>query len=105
MIIITSISAISGLTFSSIEMVSAIRWWRLILLILSALFGIYGVILGGLFLLIRLLTIKNFNRRYFTPVTPFIKSEFKDNIIKTSNKGEKYRNPILTNNIKRGHYR
>ena len=105
MIIITSISAISGLTFSSIEMVSAIRWWRLILLILSALFGIYGVILGGLFLLIRLLTIKNFNRRYFTPVIPFIKSEFKDNIVKTNNKGEKYRNPVLTKNIKRGHYR
>ena len=105
MIIITSISAISGLTFTSIELVSAIRWWRLILIIMAAIFGIYGIIIGSLLLLIRLLTIKNFDRRYLTPIYPFIKNEFKDNILKYSNKGEKYRNPELTKNLKRGHYR
>jgi len=105
MIIITSISAISGLTFTSIELVSAIRWWRLILIIMAAIFGIYGIIIGSLLLLIRLITIKNFDRRYLTPIYPFIKTEFKDNILKYSNKGEKYRNPELTKNLKRGHYR
>ncbi len=105
MIIVTSISSISGLTFSSIELVSAIRWWRLILIILAAISGIWGVIIGALLLLIRLFTIKNFDRKYLTPIFPFIKSEFKDNIFKSKNKGEKYRNPAITNNLKRGHYR
>lgn len=105
MIIVIAISAISGLTFSSIELVSAIRWWRLLLIILSAILGIWGIIIGGVLLVIRLLTIKNFDRHYLTPIMPFIKTEFKDNIIKFSNKGIKYRNPTLTKNVKRGHFR
>ena len=105
MIIVIAISAISGLTFSSIELVSAIRWWRLLLIILSAILGIWGIIIGGALLVIRLLTIKNFDRHYLTPIMPFIKTEFKDNIIKFSNKGIKYRNPTLTKNVKRGHFR
>ena len=105
MIIVTSISSISGLTFSSIELVSAIRWWRLILIILSAILGIWGILLGALLLLIRLFTIKNFDKNYLTPIFPFIRSEFKDNIFKSKNEGEKLRNPAITNNLKRGHYR
>ena len=105
MIIVTSISSISGLTFTSIELVSAIRWWRLILIILSAILGIWGILLGALLLLIRLFTIKNFDKNYLTPIFPFIRSEFKDNIFKSKNEGEKLRNPAITNNLKRGHYR
>ncbi|MBR4619203.1 MAG: spore germination protein [Bacilli bacterium] len=105
MIIVVAISAISGLTFTSIELVSAIRWWRLILIILAAILGIWGIIIGTIILIIRLMTIKNFDRNYLTPLFPFIKTEYKDNIIKTSNKGEKYRNPTLTKNVKRGHFR
>ena len=105
MIIVTSISSISGLTFTSIELVSAIRWWRLILIILSAILGIWGILLGALLLLIILFTIKNFDKNYLTPIFPFIRSEFKDNIFKSKNEGEKLRNPAITNNLKRGHYR
>ena len=105
MIIVIAISAISGLVFNSIELVSAIRWWRIILMVMAASLGIWGIIIGGLLLFIRLLTIKNFDRKYLTPLFPFIKTEFKDHIIKTENKGEKYRNPTLTTNVKRGHYR
>ena len=46
MIIVIAISAISGLTFTSIELVSAIRWWRLIMMILAAAFGVTGIIIG-----------------------------------------------------------
>lgn len=105
MIIIIAISAISGLAFTSIELVSAIRWWRIIMMILAAALGIWGIILGTVLLFVRLLTIKNFDRRYLTPFIPFIKREFKDGIIKTNNEGVKYRNPTLTHNTKRGHYR
>lgn len=105
MIIVIAISAISGLTFTSIELVSAIRWWRLIMMILAAAFGVTGIIIGTIALFIRLLTIKNFDRKYLTPFIPFIKSELKDSFIKTDNEGEKYRNRALTHNVKRGHFR
>ena len=105
MIIVVAISAISGLVFNSIEMVSAISWWRLIMIFLCAFFGVEGFIIGFLALFIRLATIKCFGKHYLAPFIPFVKIEFKDTIIKSENKGEKYRNPLLTNNKKRGHFR
>ena len=105
MIIVVAISAISGLVFNSIELVSAIRWWRFILMLLAAFSGIYGILIGIVILIVKLVTIKSFNKPYLTPLYKFIKTEFKDYIIKSKNKGEKLRNPILTNNRKRGKYR
>lgn len=105
MIIVVAISAISGLVFNSIELVSAIRWWRFILMLLAAFSGIWGILIGTSILIIKLVTIKSFNKPYLTPLYKFIKTEFKDYIIKSKNKGEKLRNPILTDNKKRGHYR
>ena len=105
MIIVVAISAISGLVFNSIELVSAIRWWRFIMLFLAGLLGLWGIIIGTIILFIRLSTLKCFGRHYLAPFIPFIKTEFKDNIIKSENKGEKYRNPLITDNLKRGHFR
>ena len=106
MIIVIAISAISGLTFTSIELVSAIRWWRLIMLILATIAGLEGIVLGTFILFIRLITTKSFGMHYLTPFFPLIKKELKDTFIKTENKGEKYRNPLLAKtNQKRGHFR
>ena len=105
MIIVVAISAISGLVFNSIELVSAIRWWRFIMIILAAFFGIEGIVLGLIILIIRLATIKCFGRHYLAPFIPFNKKEIKDTFIKGQNKGEKYRNNLLTRNIRRGHFR
>ena len=105
MIIVIAISAISGLVFNSIELVSAIRWWRFIFMLLAAFSGIWGILIGLVILVVKLITIKSFNKPYLTPLYKFIKTEFKDYIIKSKNKGEKLRNSILTNNTKRGKYR
>ena len=71
----------------------------------SRSFWCYWYYIGTIALFIRLLTIKNFDRKYLTPFIPFIKSELKDSFIKTDNEGEKYRNRALTHNVKRGHFR
>ena len=105
MIIVIAISAISGLVFNSIELVSAIRWWRFIFMLLAAFSGIWGILIATVILIVKLMTIKSFNKPYLTPLYKFIKTEFKDYIIKSKNNGEKLRNPILTDNKKRGHYR
>lgn len=105
MIIVIAISAISGLVFPSIELVSAIRWWRFIMMILATMAGMWGILLGTVILFIHLYLLKSLGKPYLYPFLPFNKLEQKDAIIKVNNRGKKYRNPLLSANRKRGHYR
>lgn len=104
MIIVVAISAISGLSFTSIELTSAIRFWRIIFMILAASLGIYGIFLGFILLITKLSSITSFDKPYLAPFAPFIKTEQKDAILKINNsKNPKKRNPLLTTkNIIRG---
>ena len=104
MIIVIALSSIAGFVFTSIELVNAIRVYRIIFILLASLLGIYGIYLGSVFLLYKLITLKSFGKPYLAPFSPFIYKEQKDAIIKTKNTGIKYRNPLLTKNKKRGEY-
>ena len=104
MIIVIALSSIAGFIFTSIELVNAIRIYRIIFIILSSILGIYGIYLGNVFLLYKLITLKSFNKPYLAPFSPFIFKEQQDAIVKTKNIGIKYRNPLLTKNRKRGRY-
>jgi len=104
MIIVIAISVISGLLFSSNSLIFSIRYFRIILLILSAFFGLFGMFIGLLFLIIKLCSINTFGFPYTSPFSPLIKSELRDSFIKTKNKSLRLRNPLLAKkNIIRGH--
>lgn len=97
MIIVVAISAISGLAFTSIELTSAIRFWRILLMILAAMLGIYGIFLGLILLVTKLASITSFQKPYLAPFSPFIKVEQKDAILKINSGSQiKKRNPLLT---------
>ncbi len=101
MIIVVAISAISGLVFTSIELTSAIRWWRIILMILASTLGIYGIFLGLILLITKLASIKIIDKPYLAPFSPLVPSEQKDAIIRMNQtKKTKLRNPLLTNKNK-----
>ena len=100
MIIIIAISSIAGLVFTSIELVNALRLYKIILLILSALLGINGVIIGAILLIFNIFSTKIFGIKYLE----FDKNEVKDSIIKIDTKIKK-RNSKLTNNIIRGRFK
>lgn len=104
MIIVIAISSIAGLIFTSIELVNALRAYKIGLLILGTLLGIYGVILGGIFMIYKIMTIKIFGMPYLSPIIPFEKNEIKDSIIKKEEPIKK-RNSLLSKNIVRGKYR
>lgn len=104
MIIVIAISSIAGFVFTSIELVNAIRLYRIIFLLLATVLGVYGIYLGAIYLLYKLITLTSFDKPYLAPFSPFIKKEMNDAIYKRDNKGEKTRNPLLTNNKKRGKY-
>lgn len=105
MIIIIALSSIAGFVFSSIELVNAIRMYRIIFLVLSCILGLYGIYLGSVYLLYKLITLTSLNKPYLAPFSPFIKNEMKDSIYKDSNTSSKYRNPLLTKNKYRGRYK
>ncbi len=98
MIIVISISAISGLAFSSVEMIYALRWWRFIMLFLAMFFGLFGIFVGFIIILASLVTTSSESLPYLAPFSPFIKEEIKDTIIKGNHKKTRFRNPLLTKN-------
>lgn len=104
MIIIIAISSIAGLIFTSIEFVNALRTYKIGLLFLGTVLGIYGVILGGIYMFYQLLRLKVFGLPYCTPFTPYEANEINDSIIKKDTNVQK-RNSLLSNNIIRGRYK
>lgn len=101
MIIIIAISSIAALIFPSNELVNAIRFYKIIILLLASFLGIYGIFLGTTFLFYKLISIKSFNFSYLSPLIPFNKYEWKDSIIRKE-ENIKTRNSYLTDNIIRG---
>lgn len=100
MIIIIAISSIAGLIFTSIELVNALRIYKIFLLILGTILGIYGVIFGGVIMFINIFKTKIFGFKYLE----IDKNEIKDSIIKIDDNIRK-RNTRLTNNVLRGRYK
>ena len=104
MIIVIAISSIAGLVFSSVELVNALRLYKIILLLLGTMLGIYGVVLGTIYIIYKLLTLKVFGIPYLVPFIPLEKNEINDSIIKREESVKK-RNSFLTKNINRGEYK
>lgn len=99
MIIVVATSMISGLVFTSVDLTSAVRFYRIALMILAAFFGLFGIFIGGMFLIIHLVSLKTLEEDYLAPFSPLIKVEQQDALVKVSSK-VKYRNPLLTNKNK-----
>ncbi len=104
MIIVIAISSIAGLIFSSVELENAIRIYKIFLLILGTIWGIYGVSIGAIYIAYKLLTLKMFGIPYLVPFIPLEKNELKDTFIK-GEQSIKKRNSFLTKNIIRGKYK
>ena len=101
MIIIIAISSIAALIFPSNELVNAIRFYKITILLLSAFFGIYGVMIGAIFLFYKLISMRSFGFSYLSPIIPFDKNEWRDSIIRKEEKIKK-RNSYITDNVVRG---
>jgi spore germination protein KA len=99
MIIIIGITFITGLVFSSGEVISGLRLYRLFLLICSIIFGLYGFVLGGILLILHLASIDSFGFSYLYPLAPLDKTYLFKTLLK--NNKDKFRSKELTNNIRK----
>ena len=100
MIIVIAISSIAGLVFSSIELVNALRTYKIFLLFLGTLFGLYGVLIGTIHLIFQIFHTEIFGYSYFS----LDKNELRDSVIKLDSDVRK-RNSKLTDNVIRGRMR
>ena len=81
-IIIIGVTSISGLLFTDIDIVNGIRWWRIILIIFSAVMGIIGFVSGALLFIIKLCSLEYASVPYLAPLSPFYKNAQKDALIR-----------------------
>lgn len=96
MIIVVSITFISSLLFSDSEISGAIRIWRFIFLLFTAFYGLYGLSLAILCLLINLVSYKSMIASYTFPIEPFDNSYLKDSLLGFKNNR---RSSYLTKNV------
>jgi len=99
MIIVIAITSISSLIFVEPEFINALRLYRLFFMIGGALFGIHGVLLVLIFMLINLSSYDFLGMPYLIPFAPPQTRNFLDSIIKVPLMKLKKRNRYLTNNI------
>lgn len=82
MVIVVSLTAISSFVFPTYNMAIAVRMLRFILMILAATFGLYGMALGLIGIVLHLCSLRSFGIPYMSPMAPFNWSDQKDTILR-----------------------
>ncbi|KQX44667.1 spore germination protein [Paenibacillus sp. Root444D2] len=89
MVIVVAITAISSFVIPSYSMSIPIRIVRFGFMILAASFGMYGLTIGIILLLIHLCHLNSFGVPYMSPLAPFDKTEQSDGIFRLSFRNKK----------------
>jgi len=82
MVIVVSITAITSFVFPVFAMSIPIRLLRFSLMALAAGFGLYGIFVGMIAILLYLCSLRSFGVPYMSPVAPIILREQKDTLIR-----------------------
>lgn len=91
MIIVASMTFISSMIFTDVEIIDALRYWRFIFLFIAAFFGLYGVGISIILLFINLCNYDIEGLPYLYPIAPFDPTYLKETLVKMkNNKRSKY---------------
>lgn len=77
-IIIVAVTAIASFIIPSYDMGLAVRFIRFIFMLLSAIFGIIGVVVASVMLFAHLVVLESLGQPYFQPVVPLKVRDLKD---------------------------
>lgn len=77
-VITVSVTAIASFAIPNYAMSNAVRTLRFLLMILAASFGLYGIYIGLIVLILHLCKIKSFGVPYLTPIAPKVPKENRD---------------------------
>lgn len=82
MVIVVSITAISSFVVSSFNLAISVRMLRFPFIILGATFGLFGIFIGLIALILHLCSLRSFGVPYMSPMAPFIVQDQKDALIR-----------------------
>ncbi|MBP1992235.1 spore germination protein [Paenibacillus eucommiae] len=82
MVIVVSITAISGFVFPASNMSMATRMLRFPLMGLAASFGLFGIIIGVIGLVLHLCSLRSFGVPYMSPFAPIVVDDLKDTVFR-----------------------
>lgn len=100
-IIVVATTSISEIVFYDVDIVDAIREWRIVFILAATFMGIIGVILAFIIFIARLANLECIGTPYLTPISPINVRSIFDSIIRVSRKKLKFRPSYLTSNTKR----
>lgn len=80
MVIVVSLTGIAGFVTPSYDAAIALRILRFFLMIMAAVLGLYGVILGLMLILTHLVSLKSFGVPYLKPWAPWTFRDLKDSV-------------------------
>lgn len=100
-IIIVAITSISELVFYDVDMINAVREWRIIFIIASVLMGLVGFIVAFIMFITKLVSLESMGIPYFTPITPDYFKQWKNLILRLPRNKLQDRPKYLAHNIKR----
>ncbi len=101
-VIIVSVTGIASFTIPRFNMSITVRLLRFPFMILAAVLGAFGIVLGLLILLTHLCKLRSFGVPYLSPVSPIKAKELKDIFIRAPWWAmEKRPNELVTGNIRR----
>jgi spore germination protein len=81
-VIIVSITGIAAFTIPRYSFANGIRLLRFPMLFLAGTFGLYGIVLGFLGILLHVTSLRSFGVPYFTPLAPVTFTNLKDILIR-----------------------
>ncbi len=100
-IIVVAATSISELVFYDVDVIDAVREWRIIFILGATFMGIVGFMLIFIIFIAKLTSLECLGTPYLTPFSPLSISSLKDSIIRLSRKKLKNRPKYLTKNVKR----
>jgi len=83
MVIVVSITAISSFVSPTYNMSITVRILRFLFMMLAATFGLFGIALGLIAMVLHMCSLRSFGIPYMTPMAPFILDDQKDVIIRS----------------------
>lgn len=97
-IIIVAITSISELVFYDVDIINALREWRILFIISALLLGLMGFVVAGIILCAKLVSITCLDLPYLTPFSPLYIKQWKDAVFRFPRDKLKYRASYLTKN-------
>ncbi|AJS58880.1 spore germination protein [Paenibacillus sp. IHBB 10380] len=82
MVIVVAITAISSFVLPAYNMAMTIRMLRFLMMGLAASFGLFGIIIGVIAIVLHLCSLRSFGVPYMSPLAPFILEDQKDTLFR-----------------------